>query len=89
MADEITQSEVEELVGAAEIIRLEGMDSGGQYYWQAYIPDPVNASIQVTGATEDEATENMNNAAWELVQNRQTSIEAAETPVEAPEVSPE
>jgi hypothetical protein len=82
MSEPISESEIQELVGAAEIVRLEGMDTGSQHYWQAYIPEPVNSTIQVIAETEEEARENLMTATSEMMQARQESVEAAETPVE-------
>lgn len=87
-----TEDEINDMANEAEIVKLETTtvsDEEGETqtssYWQATLGDPVNSTIQVMGKDEDEAHENLAAAAWEMMQNRQQSIEAAETPIDPDE----
>lgn len=85
----MSQDEIQALAQSAELIRMEMMDTVVDdeqfHYWQAYLGPPVDSTIQVTGDDENTARDNLGTAAWDMMQARQESIDAAETPVEPAE----
>jgi hypothetical protein len=93
-----TQEEIYAMADEAQLSRAEALDvtfadeNGNpytEYYWQGWMGDPINAFIQVTGKDEKEAHENLGSAGWEILQNREQTQEAAETPVDETPVEPD
>jgi hypothetical protein len=79
-----------DMAHTAEIARATDLDNlvydeegnlVSEIYWQGWMGDPVNATIQVLGPEEEDARNHLGEAAWQMLQNRQTTQEAAETPV--------
>lgn len=85
----MSQNEIEALAQSAELVRMEALDTVVDdeqfHYWQAYLGPPVDSTIQVVGDDEDAARENLQTAAWDIMQARQESSAAAEEPVDPDE----
>lgn len=87
-----TEDEITDMAMEAEMVRLEYGTTTSEdgepaviSLWQAILGDPVYSTIQVSAKDETEAHENLATAAWEMMQNRQQAIEAAETPIDPDE----
>jgi hypothetical protein len=89
-----TETEIKDMAQAADLVRANELDNMvydengnllSETYWQGWMGDPVNAVIQILGADETEARTNLGDAAWAMIQNREETAAAAETPVVKPQ----